>query len=145
MAGVENLNPVRSVDEAREKGRKGGIASGQSRRRKKTMADALDTIMSMQVKDDIAIAKVKSLFPEITEEEIDYQLLAVASILNKAIKDGSPQKMEFIRDTIGEKPVDKVEVVQPVSETIDKIEAYLAEREASNDGTEGEKVSGSDN
>ena len=31
----ENLKPFQSVEEAREKGRKGGIASGQARREKK--------------------------------------------------------------------------------------------------------------
>ena len=39
--GAKNLNPIRSVDEAREKGRKGGIASGKTRRAKR---DAKNTI-----------------------------------------------------------------------------------------------------
>lgn len=32
---VENLKPVRSKEEARERGRAGGIKSGEARRRKK--------------------------------------------------------------------------------------------------------------
>ena len=32
---IENLEPVRTEEEAREKGRRGGIASGIARRRKK--------------------------------------------------------------------------------------------------------------
>ena len=35
--GIENLKPYQSEDEAREGGRKGGIASGEARRRKKNM------------------------------------------------------------------------------------------------------------
>ena len=35
MANEQNLKPVRSEKEAREKGRKGGIASGKARREKK--------------------------------------------------------------------------------------------------------------
>ena len=38
MAGKDNLKPVRSVDEAREKGRKGGIQSGKARKEKKLMS-----------------------------------------------------------------------------------------------------------
>lgn len=33
--GIENLKPVQSTEEARERGRNGGIASGRSRRKKK--------------------------------------------------------------------------------------------------------------
>ena len=35
--GINNLKPYQSEDEAREGGRKGGIASGAARRRKKNM------------------------------------------------------------------------------------------------------------
>ena len=37
MAGKENLKPVRTKSEARERGKKGGIASGKSRRKKAEM------------------------------------------------------------------------------------------------------------
>ena len=37
--GIENLKPYQSADEAREGGRKGGIASGAARRRKKSMRE----------------------------------------------------------------------------------------------------------
>lgn len=39
---VENLKPVRSTEEARELGRKGGIASGKARREKATMLQMLE-------------------------------------------------------------------------------------------------------
>jgi len=34
MANEDNLKQIQSTEEAREKGRKGGIKSGQSRRKK---------------------------------------------------------------------------------------------------------------
>ena len=37
----DNLQPVRSKDEARERGRKGGIASGRSRRKHKELRELL--------------------------------------------------------------------------------------------------------
>lgn len=40
MANIQNLKPLRSVSEAREKGRNGGIKSGISRRKKKALREA---------------------------------------------------------------------------------------------------------
>lgn len=40
MANKENLKPVRSKSEAREKGAKGGKASGLARRRRKSLGEA---------------------------------------------------------------------------------------------------------
>jgi hypothetical protein len=45
-----NLIPVSSESEAREKGRRGGIASGEARRRKRSMRDAVEAIMSMPLR-----------------------------------------------------------------------------------------------
>ena len=41
MAGKENLRPVSSKEEARERGRKGGLASGEARRKRKTLKEEL--------------------------------------------------------------------------------------------------------
>ena len=38
MSGIDNLKPVSSVEEAREKGRAGGIKSGEARKQKKIMS-----------------------------------------------------------------------------------------------------------
>ena len=45
MANIENLKPVRSEKEARELGRKGGIASGEARREKATMKKTLEMLL----------------------------------------------------------------------------------------------------
>lgn len=50
MAGVENLKPVQSTEEARELGRKGGIASGEARRKKKSMRETLEILLEMETK-----------------------------------------------------------------------------------------------
>lgn len=39
--GTDNLKPCRSKEEARERGRKGGQASGAARRERKTLAETL--------------------------------------------------------------------------------------------------------
>ena len=49
--GSENIYP-RSSDEARENGKKGGIASGEARRQKKTMREWLEIAMQAAMKND---------------------------------------------------------------------------------------------
>lgn len=46
----QNLNPVRSEDEARRKGAAGGRASGEARRRKRAMREVLDDLLQMPLK-----------------------------------------------------------------------------------------------
>lgn len=48
--GSENIYP-RSSEEARENGKKGGIASGEARRQKKTMREWLEIAMQAAIKN----------------------------------------------------------------------------------------------
>ena len=45
----ENLKPIRSVSEAREKGRKGGKASGETRRRKANFRKTLNLLLTAEI------------------------------------------------------------------------------------------------
>ena len=49
MANNENLKPVRTKSEARERGRKGGIKSGESRRRTAALRDTMNRLLTMRV------------------------------------------------------------------------------------------------
>lgn len=74
----------RTTEEVREIARKGGIASGEARRRKKTLKDELIALLEMNDNNNkISVA-----------------------LLNKALN-GDIQAFTTIRDTIGEKPIDK--------------------------------------
>lgn len=53
-----NLKPIRSEDEAREKGKKGGKASGRKRREQKTVRDILSTVLGGKIKDNEQFAKL---------------------------------------------------------------------------------------
>ena len=83
-----NLRPFNELteEEQRKIARKGGIASGEARRRKKTLKEELIALL---------------------ETNDNNNKISVA-ILNKALN-GDIQAFTTIRDTIGEKPVDKVE------------------------------------
>ena len=111
MAGKENLHPVSSTEEARERGRKGGLASGEARRKRKTLKEELLLMLS---DGDI-------------QEKISIALINEAINGNNA---GSVTKaFEVIRDTIGERPVEKVQATQTVVDmsafSTDEIKAML--------------------
>ena len=52
VANNENLKPVRTASEARERGRNGGKASGASRRRKAAFRETLNLLLTLDINDD---------------------------------------------------------------------------------------------
>lgn len=110
MAGEDNLKPVRSEAEAREKGRKGGIASGKARREKKALKDTLEELLAMPIKDGKSsdIDKIKSI-AGIKGKNITMQEAIMVAMLNKAAK-GDVRAAEYVRDTIGQKPDSRMNI-----------------------------------
>ena len=102
--GHENLIPAsqRSKDEARGNGKKGGIASGKSRRRKKALRTALKEAMAMQLKElhpDMQAAIMKAA--KLGDAELTVSDAVLGSIIRSACT-GNPKMMKILLDTIGE-------------------------------------------
>ena len=97
MANNKNLIPIRTESEAREKGKKGGIKSGEVRRKKKTLREQLEIMLS--IKDDFS------------GKELKFEI--VKALVNRALS-GNIRAFEVIRDTIGEKPTDNQELQIPM-------------------------------
>lgn len=98
MANEQNLipNSQRTPEELREITRKGGIASGKARRKKKMLREIMEEYGSLP--DD--------LNPNISN---DISVVIAQYKLAKSEKPGSTQAATFIRDTRGEKPHDVLE------------------------------------
>jgi hypothetical protein len=107
VAGIDNLTTP-STEEARERGRKGGVASGKARREKKLMRETLDILLSMPLKDGNIedVDDIRS-FASIKGKNISVQEAIVIAQIQKAMK-GDTRAAEYVRDTIGQKPVDNV-------------------------------------
>ena len=60
MANEKNLKPIRTKSEAREKGKKGGVMSGQSRRRQKTYREMAKAMLSATITDKTMLKELKS-------------------------------------------------------------------------------------
>lgn len=82
MAGTENLKLIQSTEEAQEKGRAGGIASGKARRRKRAMREAADLYLSLPVTDRRKLKKLKA--KELDEKDIDQQMAMIAGLVEAA-------------------------------------------------------------
>jgi PBSX family phage terminase large subunit len=86
MANEENLKPFkpgRSSEEAVKNGQKGGIASGQSRRQKKTLSELAKMIAENPAP---TAAKKKLTKMGISDEDANNNACIVAAVYNKAIK-----------------------------------------------------------
>ena len=66
----ENLKPVRTKSEARERGRNGGIKSGESRRRTAALRDTMNRLLTMKVEVDGLSEVIRSDGGDSTYEEI---------------------------------------------------------------------------
>ena len=92
----DKLQPVRNKQEASEKGRKGGIRSGEVRRERKTLADTLKLLL--------------------TDGNIQKNLCL--ALIDEATKsDKRARAFETIRDTIGENPDKNISVTVETPDT----------------------------
>lgn len=110
MANEKNLTPFtseQSHDEAVKNGKKGGVASGAARRRKRTMRQTVNALLSagLDVSEREFVEKVtpRLLALGVDTEDATYQDVLLAGILLKAIR-GDVRAAEFIRDIAGDSP-----------------------------------------
>ena len=111
--GHENLIPnnLRSKEEVRKNSSKGGKASGEARRKKKALKECFDALLDKNYKGKDG--KVIS----------GSETLALA-VFQKAQR-GDLKAFEIVRDTAGQKPIEKVMLAEVDQDTIDQVEAMV--------------------
>ena len=102
-----------SREEATKNGKKGGIASGEARRRKRDLKRAIEILLESDVKD------------KKTGEQLSGAEAIATAQFRKALK-GDTKAFEVLRDTAGQKPVEKVEQVNIDGEYLDKVDELKA-------------------
>ena len=90
-----------TTETAKECGHNGGTASGEAKRKKKLLKDCLNELLASEITDKNGVTRTGSE-------------AAAVTLWNKFMKTGDPRIFEVIRDTAGEKPVDKVEQVTEI-------------------------------
>lgn len=115
MANEQNLvpNEARTPEERRENARNAGIASGEARRRKRDLRLAMEALLEKDITDNSG--KTVSGAEAIALKQFQ-----------KALK-GDTRAFEMIRDTAGQKPIDKVQIQEIDQNIIDEVETMVFE------------------
>lgn len=93
---TDNLKPCKTTQEAQARGRLGGIASGKAKRKKKTMREALEILLALNI-------------PGADGKEVETAEAVGAALVRRALS-GDVKAYEVIRDTLGQKPAQKQDI-----------------------------------
>lgn len=115
MGNDENLKSLadRTTEEKRKIGTMGGKASGEARRKKRDLKLAMQALLEADIKDK-----------RTGETMSGAEAIAMAQY-RKALK-GDAKAFELVRDTSGQKPVEKVEQVNIDGEYLDRVNELKA-------------------
>ena len=120
----QDLIPVteRSKEEALEMSRRGGIASGVARRKKRNMQQFAEIILSMAMKNgEVHTVEDIQSIADLKGKNLTVDQAIILKQVEKALK-GDLKSAEFVRDTSGQKPVEKV---ADVSNDNDELKSIL--------------------
>ena len=121
----QNLIPMnkRTESEQREIAKKGGKASGRSRRDKREQRDVILDIMSMPLEEG-CMDKIQAL-AQAKGSNISVNAAIVIEQVKKALE-GDTKAAEYLRDTAGWKPTESVKVESVnVDEAVKNVQAYM--------------------
>ena len=120
--GTKNLIPMnqRSEEEVKNMQRKGGVNSGKARRNKAMLKDCLNILLEKKMEADNG-KKVTGA------EALSINLFMKALEENDTAK--AAKAFEVIRDTSGQKPIDKIMVAEVDQDIINEVENMINDEE----------------
>lgn len=100
-----------------ETARKGGVASGEARKRKKELRECLEELLAREMKsrDGQVMTGAEAISTKLFE---------------KALK-GDVRAFEVLRDSAGQKPIERIQVAEVDQATIDNVEAVFDDQRES--------------
>ena len=103
MPNAKNIipNSERTAEERREIAAAGGRASGEARRRKKSLKEAAELYLSLPVSDKRVWNKLSR--DGVSPEDVDNQMAIIAGLTIKAVK-GDAKAAKLLFDLLGEQP-----------------------------------------
>ena len=112
-AGLEkgkNAFARMTPEQRAECGRKGAEKANETRRKRKEMRETLDILLNMPLKKGkvYSAEEIKS-FADLNGKNITIDQALMVKLIQKALK-GDLNAIAMVRDTVGEKPTDKMEI-----------------------------------
>lgn len=102
VVAKEDLIPVRSKDEAKARGRNGGLKSGEARRQKKNMREMAKSLMEASVSKQMGNVRDTLKRMGIDENDMTYQAAVVVRMIQKAMVDGDVNAVRVLGELTGE-------------------------------------------
>jgi hypothetical protein len=109
---------TRPIEEVREIGRKGGIASGEARRKKKELREYMEVLLEVPLENSDKTKK-KLEKQGLPVEMLDNKMLLAAALFKRALA-GDVQAIKEVRSIIGELPE-----LQTISEEDSNIQVVI--------------------
>ena len=118
----ENLIPFDRLTEReqREIARKGGAASVESRRKAKTLAEAMKRVAFLDLTEEERIEELKRM--GVSDDDMTIAVASAMAVVKKAMS-GDVSAFNAIRDIIGEKPTDRTQADMDVRMKIEYIDS----------------------
>lgn len=109
MTNIQNLikNEDLTPEQRRKNASKAGKASAKKRQQNKTFKEIISRFLDGQVSDERL--KQQMIDFGFADKEVSNKSCAVFALWKEAIK-GNTKAFELLRDTIGEKPQDKINI-----------------------------------
>ena len=117
MPNEKNLMPIQEVNSSRTReqhskdSRKGGVSSGVSRRRKRSLKEAADLFLSMPVTDTRTFNKMAKAGIDV--DDADYQMAVIVGLTLQAAK-GDAKAAKAVFDLLGEDSHSEEAAVHPL-------------------------------
>lgn len=102
VVAKKDLIPVRSKEEAKARGRNGGLKSGESRRQKKNMREMAKSLMEASVSKQMGNVRDTLKRMGIDENDMTYQAAVVVRMIQKAMVDGDVNAVRVLCELTGE-------------------------------------------
>lgn len=118
MANEQNLRPG-EYHLSKEEAKKGGIASGKARAEKRDLRKALEMLLEQTFTDKKGVTRTGAQ--------------AITEKLFSEVMKGNVRAFEVLRDTVGQKPVEKVMIAEVDQDIIDEVEKAVASDTATSD------------
>lgn len=122
MPNLDNLMPIEEVNSRRTREQhsrdssKAGKASAKKRRQMKTFKELCNSFLDSKITSEEL--KEKMINFGVADDDVSYKMAIVVAMAGEAVK-GNVKAFEVLRDTIGEKPKEKIGVeVNPKSSKV---------------------------
>ena len=126
----ENLRPPKTKEEARERGRNGGIASGKAKRRNKTLKQAVEYALSLDAPKEVQKKMAETL--GIDHKDIKNLDAMVFAQLFKAIRKGDTAAFNAVSDRLEGKPKNFLETTTSDDKPDDDVMEMVKQMEEKN-------------